>query len=38
MKFMLETLGRYEVDFVAIDAKQNIKYYQVSLTNLDDKT
>lgn len=30
--------GKYEVDFVAVDAKQNIKYYQVSLTTLDKKT
>ena len=30
--------GKYEVDFVAVDAKQNVEYYQVSLTTLDEKT
>ena len=26
------------MDFVAVDAKQNVEYYQVSLTTLDEKT
>ena len=30
--------GKYEVDFVAVDAKQIVEYYQVSLTTLDEKT
>ena len=27
---------RYEVDFVAINAKQEVSYYQVALTTLDE--
>jgi len=37
-KVYIGKTGKYEVDFVAVNPNQEITYYQVALTTLDEKT